>query len=401
MQENFSVNLTDIEKARKLIQPHIRKTELDLSLSATKKFGNEVYFKFENEQLTGSFKIRGALNKILNLSADEKSRGVVASSAGNHAQGVALSASKAGVKSTIVMPTNAPIVKVEATRSYGSDVILHGDFYDEAFEKAQQLEKSQGFTFVHPYQDPFVIAGQGTIGLEIFEQCPAVDTVIVPVGGGGLISGIAIAMKALNPKLRVIGVQSSQACGMRDLFQGEKPHPMGRTIADGIAIKKPSAYMHSQFIAKLVDDMVTVDDDEIAEAIVFLMERAKSVVEGSGAAGLAAVFNGSVKLGEKNLVLLCGGNIDLNMVSKIIEKGQIRKGRLVELSVIVSDLPGSLHLLTKILAEKGANILEVHHDRVASRLELRQTQIDFVIETRNHHHIEEIRQALKSAGELL
>ncbi|MEI7973529.1 MAG: threonine ammonia-lyase [Bdellovibrio sp.] len=397
MKENFSVSLSEVEKARSLINPHIRRTELDLSPSATKKLGKDIYFKFENEQLTGSFKIRGALNRILNLSSEEKARGVVASSAGNHAQGVALSAQKASVRCTIVMPKTAALIKVEATRSYGAEVVLYGEAYDDAFDKAQELERQYGFTFVHPYQDPHVIAGQGSLGLEMLEQCPDFDTLIVPVGGGGLISGISLAVKALRPQVRIIGVQSNQAPGMVQLFYGQelKLPPRVSTIADGIAIKRPSRFMAENFLRKYVDQMVTVDDDEIAEAIVFLMERAKSVTEGSGAAGFAAALAGKIPLGNKNLVLLCGGNIDLNMVAKIIQKGQIRRKRLAEISVIVSDLPGSLYQLTKILAERGANVLEVHHDRVSHRLALRETRIDFVIETINQEHLEEIRQALK------
>lgn len=396
----MKVTLADIRKARELISPYLRKTETDLSIGATKKMGSEVFFKYENEQITGSFKLRGALNKILNLSEKEKYQGVVASSAGNHAQGVAYSARKTGVKSTIVMPINAALIKVEATRDYGSDVVLHGDYYDEAYEKARELEKTKGFVFVHPFQDELVIAGQGTIGLEILEAVPDVDTVIVPIGGGGLISGIATAIKALKPSCKVIGVQSVQASGMAQLFHHQELQNPQRisTIADGIAVKRPSKEIYDDFISKLVDEIVTVTDDEIADAIVFLMERSKSVVEGSGAAGVAALFHRQIKLGKKTLALLCGGNIDLNLVAKIIEKGLLHKGRLAELSVTVDDLPGSLHRLTNILATQEANILQVHHDRLANNLFLRETRIDFVVETKSTEHVLQIRKALADAG---
>lgn len=397
----MKVSLSDVRKAHELIKPIIKRTDLDQSLSASKLLGSDIYFKFENQQLTGSFKLRGALNKIASLSAEEKARGVIASSAGNHAQGVAYSATKSNVKSTIVMPKSASLVKVQATRSYGADVILHGEIYDDAYEHARELEKQHGYTFVHPYEDPMIVAGQGTLGVEITEQLPDVDTIVVPVGGGGLISGIALTVKALKPNCRIVGVQSNQVPSMERLFHKLPPQePVKRitTIADGIAVKRPSAVMYESFISKYVDEMVTVTDDEIAEAIVFCLERAKNVVEGSGAAGLAAVMSNKVKLGQKTCVLLCGGNIDLNIIAKVIDKGLIRKGRLVELSVVVDDLPGNLNRLTKVIADLGGNILEVHHDRVSKGLFLRETKIDFVLETTSTEHVEKIYQALTAAG---
>ena len=397
----MKVSLEDIRKAHELIKPIVKRTELDQSHSASKLVGSDVYFKFENQQLTGSFKLRGALNKIASLSSEEKRKGVVASSAGNHAQGVAFSATRSGVKSTIVMPTSAALVKVQATKDYGAEVVLHGEIYDEAYEHARELEKKNGYTFVHPYEDPLIVAGQGTLGVEIFEQLAGVDTIIVPVGGGGLISGIGLAIKALKPDCKIIGVQSNQVPSMERLFHHQPmPEAVKRitTIADGIAVKRPSQVMYDSFISKYVDDMVTVTDDEIAEAIVFLLERAKTVVEGSGAAGLAALMNRQLKLGQKTCVLLCGGNIDLNIIAKVIDKGLIRKGRLIELSVIVDDLPGNLNRLTKIIAEMGGNVLEVHHDRVSKGLFLRETKIDFVLETTSSEHVEKIRQALVGIG---
>lgn len=396
----MKVTFADIQKARELLKDIICPTEMSHSFSASKLVNSEVYFKFENTQRTGSFKIRGAYNKIANLTAEEKARGVVASSAGNHAQGVALSASLAGVNATIVMPENASISKASATRAYGANVVLKGEIYDEAFEHAKKLEKEHGYTFVHPYQDPLVIAGQGTIGIELLEKVPDLDSVIVPIGGGGLISGVSLAIKSINPKVRIIGVQSDRASGMAHLFKKEplNSHKGAATIADGIAIKNPSPSMYENFISKYVDEVVTVSDDEIAEAIVFLMERAKTVAEGSGAAAMAALMSRSLNVGKKCCVIISGGNIDLNIISKVIDRGQIIRGRLCELSVIVDDLPGNLSKLTGMIAEQKANILEVHHDRVSKGLSLRETRIDFVLETSSIEHVERIKRVIEESG---
>ncbi|MBC7370574.1 MAG: threonine ammonia-lyase [Bdellovibrionaceae bacterium] len=396
----MKVTLADIQKAREVLKNVSQYTEMELSASASKLIGSEIYLKFENTQRTGSFKIRGAYNKIANLTSEEKKRGVVASSAGNHAQGVALSAALAGVQATIVMPENAPLTKLNATKGYGANVVLHGEIYDDAYAYAKTLEKEKGFVFVHPYEDEHIIAGQGTIGLEIHEKVSDLDTVIVPIGGGGMISGISVALKALNPKIRVIGVQSDQAPGMSQLFHKQNPESKKRisTIADGIAIKTPSKAMYDHFISKYVDEVVTVSDDELAEAIVYLLERAKTLCEGSGAAGMAAVMNRKLNLGKKCCVILSGGNVDLNVIAKIIDKGQFKRGRLVELSVVVDDLPGSLSRMTQVIAQQKANILEVHHDRISQGLFLRETRIDFVLETSGPDHIEKIKAALMAAG---
>lgn len=403
----MQVTFQDIEAAHKLLSSVVKKTEMDFSRSASDMLKAEVFLKFENQQLTGSFKIRGAYNKINSLSVEEKAKGVIACSAGNHAQGVALSSRFAGVKSIIVMPTTAPLNKVNATRSYGAEVILHGDIFDDAKEHALKLSKEKGYTFVHPYEDEKVIAGQGTIGLEIHQTVSDLDTVVVPIGGGGLISGIAIALKHLNPKIKVIGVQSDLSPGMAELYKNKgelskTPQTPSRqkiaTIADGIAIKQPSQVMYDSFIKKYVDEIVTVSDDEIAEAIVFLMERAKTITEGAGAAAMAAVMNRSLQLGKKTCVVLCGGNIDLNIVAKVIERGQIKRGRLMALSVVVSDLPGSLNRLTTAIAQEKANVLEVHHDRVSHGLYMRETRIDFVLETTGPEHLKRVQTALEAAG---
>ncbi|MBK9323634.1 MAG: threonine ammonia-lyase [Bdellovibrionaceae bacterium] len=397
----MKVSLTDIEKARKVLNEISKKTEMDISVSASKLLGRDIFFKFENTQRTGSFKIRGAYNKMMNLTSDEKKRGVVASSAGNHAQGVALSATLAGVKSTIVMPENAPLTKVNATIGYGANVILKGEIYDDAYEHARALEKEHGYVFVHPYEDAHIIAGQGTIGLEIHEEVSDLDSVVIPIGGGGLISGISTVLKALNPKIKIIGVQSDQASGMSQLFHKQSLDTQKKrisTIADGIAIKTPSKIIYDNFISKNVDEVVTVSDDELAEAMVFLLERAKTLCEGSGAAAMAAAMNRNLKLGKKSCIILSGGNVDLNVIAKIIDKGQLKRGRLIELSVVVDDLPGSLNRLTRAIAEQKANILEVHHDRISQGLFLRETRVDFVLETSSPEHIEKIKQALIKAG---
>lgn len=399
--ETLKVDISDIQKAHQLLKPIVKYTELDLSPSTSERIGKSIYFKFENTQRTGSFKIRGAYNRIMNLSAQEKSRGVVASSAGNHAQGVALSSKLAGVKAKIVMPESAPLNKVAATKHYGAEVIQHGEIYDDAYEYAKELEKKEGYTFVHPYQDPWIIAGQGTIGLEILQQLPDVDSVIIPIGGGGLISGISTAIKTLRPQCKIFGVQSSQTPGMSQLFHQQSinsPTSKITTIADGIAIKKPSQLMHDSFISKYVDDIITVTDDEIAESIVYLIERVKTVTEGSGAAAFAGLLKGKFAIGEKSCVLLSGGNIDLNIISKVIERGQIQRGRLVKMSVIVDDTPGNLQKLTQIIAAEKANVLEVHHDRVAQGLFLKETRIDFVLETVSFHQIEKIEMEIANLG---
>ena len=396
-----AATLEDIQAAREFLKSKITRTPVKLCPKAFEVPGTQLYLKYENEQLTGSFKIRGALNKMNSLTAEERKRGVVASSAGNHAQGLALAAKELGVHARIVMPVTTPIVKINATRSYGADVILHGDFYDEAYAHAKELEKEKGLIFVHPYQDRFVIAGQGTIGLEILEDLPDVETLVIPIGGGGLCSGIATAAKALKPSIKIVGVVSNQAPGMFHLFRGEnEPEKKKRisTIAEGIAIKSPSPLMYSTYISKLVDEMVEVDDNDIAQAIVFLLEKGKTVTEGAGASGLAAVMSNNLDLGKKACVILCGGNIDLNVMAKVIERGLRREHRLARLTVVCDDLPGNLNRLTNVMAEHRANILEVYHDRVSPELGLRETRIDLLVETASDEHIQAIQTSLKIQG---
>lgn len=397
----MKVTFNDIEQAYNNIKTSINVTPVDFSKSASLVCGSEVYFKLENSQRTGSFKIRGATNKILSLTADEKKQGVIACSAGNHAQGVALSSQLHGVESTIFMPETAPIAKMEATRNYGAKVIIKGTSFDEAKEHALAYAKEHHLVFVHPYEDEKVIAGQGTLGIETLNQIHDLETLIVPVGGGGLISGMAIAAKHINPCIKVIGVQTEAINTMAQLYQNKsykEIHHAVSTLADGIAIKKPSQVMYESFISKYVDDIVSVTEDQIAEAIVFLLERVKTVVEGSGAVGLAAILNTSLQLGKKTAVVISGGNIDLNIVSSIIQRGQIKRGRLCELSVIAPDIPGSLNELTRVLAENKANIMSVSHDRLKQGLTIKETKIDFVLETINQEHIDRIQNALRRVG---
>jgi len=394
------VTINDIEQARQVIGSLVQKTQLSFSRSCSRWVGTEVFLKFENEQLTGSFKIRGASNKILSLSAEEKAKGIVAASAGNHAQGVALAATRCGAKAHVVMPVHSPLVKITATKSYGAEVILHGEVYDESYQHARELEKKNGYIFVHPFDDPLVIAGQGTIGLEICEDLEEVDSVVIPIGGGGLIAGIATAIKARKPKCKIFGVVPENYIGMKALYQKVEPPKeiLRRTLADGTAVKKPSQQMYDNYISGLVDDVVSVSEDQIAQAMVFLLERAKTVVEGSGALTLAAAAQGGLELGKKTCLLLCGGNIDINLMTKVIERGLARSGRIARLAVVVQDTPGTLNRMAEIIAEKKANILEVKHDRLGPHLQMRETEIDFLLETFNEEHVLEIRRALEDAG---
>lgn len=399
----MTIGLKEILEARDRIGSTVFRTHLGFSRSCSELLGTKIHLKFENQQKTGSFKIRGALNKMMSLTSEERARGVVAASAGNHAQGVALAATTLGAKAKIVMPKFSPIVKIAATRSYGGEVILHGDMFDEAFQYAKELAQREGYVFVHPYDDPFVMAGQGTLGLEILEDLPDVESVVISIGGGGLISGVATAIKQKKPSCKIYGVVAANSPGMKMLFEKQdlKVHALPKsisTIADGIAVKNPSPSICENYLRKYVDEVVAVSEGEIAESIVYLLERAKTVVEGSGAVALAAARSGKLNLGASSCLVLSGGNIDVNLMAKVIEKGLNRTGRLARLSVVVDDRPGALHRLTGILAEKGANILEVEHERLGSRIDLRETGIDFLLETQNEAHLKEIVNALTSAG---
>jgi threonine dehydratase len=396
----MKVTLQDIEKAQALIGKEVQRTPVQYSASASKIIGAEVYFKMENEQTTGSFKIRGAMNKMLSMSAEDRKKGVIASSAGNHAQGVAYSARKVGVEAHVVMPVLSSIMKQTATRNYGANVILHGELYDDAYKHARQLEKEKGYIFVPPYEDASIIAGQGTIALEVLEDIKDLDSIIVPIGGGGLISGIATAIKTIKPSCKVYGVVAENAPAMMCMYKNQ-PIPKNlsfSSIADGISVKNPSPVIYDNFISKYVDDIISIQEDDIAAAIVFLIERAKTVTEGSAAISLAAAFSKKLQLGKKTCVLLCGGNIDLNLIAQIIDRGLSQSGRVARLTLVVPDKPGQLNKITQIVAEQGANILEVEHDRIDQDLHIRETAIRLSLETKSLEHVEEIKAALVTAG---
>ncbi len=360
-----------------------------------------VFLKTENLQITGSFKVRGAYYKISQLSEEEKAKGVIACSAGNHAQGVALAATKNGIKSLICLPDGAPISKVEATKGYGAEVCLVPGVYDDAYQKARELEKEKGYTFVHPFDDEDVIAGQGTIGLEIIKQMRDVDVVVVPVGGGGLISGVAFALKSLNPNIRVYGVQASGAPSMVQSLEMDEIVCLDKvsTVADGIKVKEPGANTF-EIVKKYVDGVVTVTDDEVSTAILTLIEQQKLIAEGAGAVSVAAVmFNKIPDIKGKNVVcLVSGGNIDVTILSRVIKRGQLKMGCTDMLVLQLEDKPGQLKGVSAILADLGGNVVSIHHERASEDSDITDTILRIGLETRNHEHIRQIRQALTDAG---
>ncbi len=395
------ITLADVEKAQERVKDHVHHTPLRHSTTFSKMTGAEVYFKMENLQRTGSFKIRGALNKILTLTPEERKRGVVAASAGNHAQGVALAAQLNNTKATIVMPSNASIQKAEATRGYGAEVILHGKDYNEAAEKCLELQKERGLTLVHAFDDPAIMAGQGTAGLEIMEDLPDVDIVIVAVGGGGLISGIATAVKGKRPKTKIVGVQPEATASLPASLKAGKatPNPSpGPTIADGLATKSvgPKAF---EVMKRVVDQAVTVTDDEIAHAILLMLERQKNVVEGGGAASVAALISGKVDVkGKKVVCVISGGNIDINLLDSIILRGLEEAGRIVRVSTIISDRPGHLRQLLNVIADQRGNIRDIRHERNRMGIPLGQTIVDVDIETQGAQHRDHLLAEIRKAG---
>ena len=360
----------------------------------------EIFLKPECLQHTGSFKLRGAYYKISQLTPEEKERGVIACSAGNHAQGVALGATHTGIKALICLPAGAPISKIEATKRYGAEVCLVPGVYDDAYAKAIELRDKHGYTFVHPFDDPKVIAGQGTIGLEIIEEMPDVDAIVVPIGGGGLISGIAFTVKTLRPDIKIYGVQAAGAPSMEESLK--KNHIMHldsvSTIADGIAVKEPGVNTFD-ICQKYVDEVVTVTDDEIATAILYLVEKQKLVSEGAGAVPLAAVMAGKIPVeGQKVVCMVSGGNIDVNMLNRVITRGLTVDGRLSTLTIDLADKPGQLSGVCNVIAEYGGNVISVTHERVGSHTQINGCTIRIELETRNHEHIAEIRKALSDRG---
>jgi threonine dehydratase len=392
------IELEDIRRAAVRLEGHLMNTPCVESRTISQIAGAQVFLKFENLQFTASFKERGACNKLAQLTREESARGVVAMSAGNHAQGVAYHAQRLGLKAVIVMPRFTPGVKVERTRGFGAEVVLHGDTLDEARSHALALAEKDKLVFVHPYDDEAIVAGQGTVGLEMLEQVPGLDTLVIAVGGGGLIAGIATAAKALNPAIEVVGVQTVRFPGMVNAIKGTQ-HPQGAsTIAEGIAVGTPGK-IPSEIIRKRVDDLVLVDEGDIEQAIVMLLEIEKTLVEGAGAAGLAALLKYPERFrGRKVGLVLCGGNIDPLLLAAIIERGMVRAGRLSRIRISSRDVPGMLAKITATVADAGANVDEVHHQRAFTSLSVQNVEIEMVIQTRGRDHIRQVLDALHNAG---
>ncbi len=396
----MEVSLAEIKQAEQRIRDFIYFSPCQLSADLSGMTGQQVYLKLDNLQRTGAFKERGALNRILLLTEGEKQRGVVAASAGNHAQAVAYHATQRGIRARIVMPLMTPLVKISATRGFGAEVILHGSNYDEACDEALRLCSSDGMIFLHPFDDYAVINGQGTIGLELLEQVPGLEAVVVPIGGGGLISGVACALKESNPAIRVVGVQTERLPSMLRAIANGGPItlPAEATIADGIAVRRAGELTLPQ-VERFVDEIVTVDEEEIANAIMLLLEKEKTLAEGAGAVALAALLQKKTSLhGERTAVLVCGGNIDVSLLARIIERGLVKDGRRVRIRVHLADRPGALHQLTKILSDQRANIVETLHNRAYYGVNLGDTVIDITLETRGAAHITAIANALEMEG---
>ena len=392
------VTLQMVQEAQERLKGVAQKTGLSYTNSVSDLAGCDVWLKLENLQRTGSFKLRGAYNKVASLTTEEREKGVIAASAGNHAQGVALAASVYGCQSTICMPKHAPLTKVAATRGYGANVVLHGDFFDEAAAKAVELTKEHGYTFVHPFNDPLVIAGQGTIALEIIEQLPDVDVIVAPIGGGGLISGLAVAAKNVNPKIKVIGVQTENMPSMKEsIDQGHILTVNGKaSLADGITVKTPGDVTY-ELCKKYVDDIVTVDETEIAGAILLLLERVKTVSEGAGAVPVAALMNGKISgiRNKKVAALVSGGNIDVNNMTRVINSGLLRSWRKVFFETVIPDQPGELVKLLTLISDSNANVLSITHERSQHGISMGYTAVSFELETANGKHVERLMETLK------
>jgi len=392
------VDLADIRRAADIIRGHVLETPCVFSRTLSEITGAEVHLKFENLQFTASFKERGACHRLSQLSPEERRRGVVAMSAGNHAQGVAYHGQRLGIPVVIVMPRHTPAVKVERTRGFGAEVVTAGDTLEEARDHADALDRERGLTFVHPYDDPAVIAGQGTLGLEMLEAVPSLDTLVISIGGGGLIGGVAAAARALRPSLEVVGVQARRFPAMYNALKGASLPQGESTLADGMAVGRPGTITR-ELAAKWVSDVVLVDEGHLEQAIVMLLEVEKTLVEGAGAAGLAALLAEPARFrGRRVGLILCGGNIDPLLLSSIIGRGMVRAGRLVRLRVGARDVPGSLALITSTVARAGANIDEVHHQRAFSSLSAQYVEVELVLQTRGPAHVEEVVNALRAAG---
>jgi threonine dehydratase len=394
------IQLSDIHSALGRIRADIRVSPCTHSETFSTLTDNSIFLKLDNQQRTGAFKERGALNKLLTLSDVERSHGVIAASAGNHAQGVSYHAGRYGIRARIVMPLPTPLTKVSSTRGYGAEVVLYGANYDEAYGKAAEQSEQDHLTLIHAFDDNAVIAGQGTLGLEILEQHPEIEVIVSPIGGGGLIGGIACAVKETNPRVQVFGVQPARIPSMKAAVAQGKPVTLdsAKTIADGIAVRR-AGERTLPLVQKYVDDIVTVEEEEIANAILLLLEREKTLAEGAGAAAIAAVLNRRLPVqGKRVAVLVCGGNIDVTLLARIIERGLVKDGRLVRLRVHLPDYPGALHRLTGILADHRANIVETAYDRAYHGVNLGDTAIDITMETRGPEHISELLGALVEGG---
>jgi threonine dehydratase len=394
------VTLPDVQAALGRIRDRIYLSPCARTETLSRLSGTSAFLKLENLQMTGSYKERGALNTLLLAGEAERARGLIAASAGNHAQGVAYHAGRLGVKATIVMPESTPIMKVANTRAHGARIVLHGANYDEAYAEARRLEQVEGLTFVHPFDDPRIIAGQGTVGLEILEQVPEVDAILVPIGGGGLASGVAVAAKALRPEVRIVGVETEVLPSMLAALEAGRPVTLepATTIADGIAVKR-AGDLTFEHVRRLVDEIVTVSEEEIASAILYLLEKEKTVAEGAGAVTVAALMNRRAAglEGRRAVAIVSGGNIDVNLVARIIERGLVKDGRLVRVSVALTDKPGQLAKVSAIIAHHRANVIEVHHTR-AFATRFGDTTLQLTLETRGLEHVQEILQALRERG---
>ncbi len=395
---NSLVTLQDVQKAAKALKGAIVPTPLNKSFTLSKLCGAEIYLKFENMQFTASFKERGALNKLINLSDAQKKQGVIAASAGNHAQGVAYHAHRLNIPATIVMPVNTPFVKVRQTEEHGATVVLSGERFDDTAKQAVILAEQQNLTLVHPFDDPDVIAGQGTIGLEVLAACPDLDIILVPVGGGGLIAGIAVAAKNTNPDIKVIGVQTERFPSLHRARHNNEYQPRGSTLAEGIAVKTIGDKTY-EICKELVDDILLVSEDALEEAVCMLMTIEKTVPEGAGAAPLAAVNSyPEIFKGKKIAMIVSGGNIDPRLLASLLMRGLVREGRITRLRVELLDVPGALAQITKIIGELGGNIIDVSHHRLFTELPAKETYSNVTLETRDRENLLDILDGLRSAG---
>jgi threonine dehydratase len=393
-----AVTIDSIRAAQARLAGHVENTPCLHSRTLSQITGAEVYLKFENLQFTASFKERGALNKLSTLSADQRERGVIAVSAGNHAQGVAYHAQRLGIPAVIVMPRFTPTVKIERTRGFGAEVVLYGDSFDDSKTEAARLSAARVLTMVHPYDDADVISGQGTIALEMLAQQPEIDCLCVAIGGGGLISGVATAARALKPAIDIVGVQTDQFPSMYSAFKGVQMPSANATLAEGIAVKQPGD-LTVEIVKRLVDDVVLVSEGDIEQAIVMLLEIEKTVVEGAGGTSLAAMLRHPARFaGRKVGLILCGGNIDPMVLADIIERGMVRAGRLARIRVHTRDVPGELARAATLIGQAGANIEEVEHQRAFTTLPVQNAELEFVLQTRGPDHIEEVLRTLRAAG---